>query len=118
MYCRPSQPSAEPADLDFPALQNSETLADYGHGALVKVAEGSRRRIANDAAVNQLPRVMPSLHRYLCHPRQGLAVLLDRGCVAKDENLRLSGHGEIFLNAYAPGAIRFDVQPLACRRWC
>src|SRR5262249_17031564 len=116
MYRRPGEPGPKPADLDFPALQHSETLTDYGHGALVKVAEGGRRGIANYAAVNQLPCVTPSLHRHLRNAWQRFAVLIERGRIADDENLGVSGYGEIFLNAYAPCAIRFDVQPLACWR--
>src|SRR6516162_2193295 len=116
VHRRPGEPGPKPTDLDFPALQHSETLADYGHGALVKVAEGSRRGIPNYAAVNQLSRVTPSLHRHLRNPWQRFAVLIEGGGVADDEDLGVSGHGEIFLNAYAPRAIRFDVQPLARRR--
>src|SRR5215469_10864202 len=116
MHRRPGEPGSKPADLDFPALQHSETLADYGHGALVKVAEGSRRGIPNYVAVNQLSRETPSLHRHLRNPWQRFAVLIEGGRVADDENLGVSGHGEVFLNAHASRAIRFDVQPLACRR--
>jgi len=54
-------PSPEPAYLDLATLQHGKTLADYGHAALVKVAEGTRRGIANDAVVNQLSCITPLL---------------------------------------------------------
>jgi hypothetical protein len=52
VHRRPSEPSPEAADLDFPALQHGKTLADYGHAAFVKVAERRRRGIADNAAAN------------------------------------------------------------------
>ena len=116
VYCRPSEPCPEPAYLDLAALQHSETLAHYGHGALVKVAKGARRRITNDAAVNQLCCITALLHRHLGNPWQRFAILIEGCCIADDENLGVSGHGEVFLNAYPPRAIRLGVQPLACRR--
>ena len=65
---RPSEPGPEPAHLDLAALKNRKTFADYGHGAFVKVAEGTRIGFAYDAAVNQLSCIAPLLHRYLGNP--------------------------------------------------
>ena len=42
--------------------------------------------------------------------------MIERRRITDHENLWMLGHGEIFLNAYAPRAIRLGVQPLACRR--
>src|SRR5690242_21732817 len=60
----PSEPSREPAYLDFAALQHSKTFADYRHAALVKVAKWTRKGTVNNATVNQLSRITPLLH---CH---------------------------------------------------
>src|ERR1700739_137504 len=109
----PGQPSQKAAYFDFRALQHRKTLADYGHGALVKVAEGTRRRIANDAAVNQLSCITPLLHCHLCNARKGFAVLIEGCRIAHDENLGMCWHCEIFLNANPPCTIHLDVQPLS-----
>jgi len=114
----PSEPSPEPAYLHLAALQHSKTLADHRHAALVKVAKWARRKVTYDAAVNQLSGITSLLNRYLSNPWQRFAILVKRGRIAHHKNLGVSGHSKIFLNAYPPGAICFDVEPLARRRGC
>src|SRR5260370_28268731 len=108
----PGQPSQKAAYLNFAALQHSKTLSDHGHGALVKVAKGTRRRTANDAAVNQPSGITPLLHRHLRDSRKRFTVLIEGCRIAHDENLGMCWHREIFLNANPPATIHLDIQPL------
>src|SRR5215472_15397391 len=111
VHRRPSEPCADSACLDFAALQHSKTLAHHSHAAFVKVAEGSRWWIANDAIENQLSCITPLLHRHLRYAWQRFAVLIEGCRVADHENLGMAGHGKIVLNANPARAVCFDVQP-------
>src|SRR5215472_8066578 len=118
VYRRPSEPRADPAYLDFATLQHRKTLAHDGHAALVKVTEGTKRWFANNAVVNQLSCITPLLHRHLRYTWQRFAVLIEGHRIADNENLGISGHGKVFLNAYPPCVIHFGIQPLARGRGC
>src|SRR5215475_6208925 len=116
MHGSPSEPSREAAKLDSTALQHSETLSHNCHVALVKVAELGWVGITNNTIVNRVARIPPLLNRYLSHSWKGFTVLIKRRRVAHDKNLGMSGHSEILLNSYSPGAICFDVEPFTRRR--
>jgi hypothetical protein len=97
-------------------FQDSKALPYYSHVSLIEVREGATRwRSAGNSAVNHLGGVASLLHRHLRNAGQRLAIFLERCGIADDKNLWMSGNREVTLNAYSAGAIRFYVQPLACR---
>src|SRR6476660_2741864 len=69
MDCGPREPRDVAAYMDTASLQNGETLADYGHAALVEVAKRLGRRLAGQTPVDQSPDIATLLHRHLRHPR-------------------------------------------------
>jgi hypothetical protein len=58
----------------------------------------------------------PHLFRGRRHARHGLAVLRDRSQIADDENLWMSGRGEIGIDQHAPGAVERHVERARQRR--
>src|SRR5262249_53831851 len=79
-------------------------------------AERSRRGLSFDATLNQPPRIAALLHRHLCNPGQRSSTLLEGRRVADHEDLWMTGHGEIRLDADPAGAVRRRLEPLARRR--
>src|SRR5262245_39974553 len=97
-------------------LQDGKTLAHDGHVPLIKVAKRTRRSFAGYVSMNLPPCIAPLLHRHLSYTEQRLTVLIERRGVAHYEDLRVSLHSEVLLNAYPPGAVCVHIQPLARRR--
>src|ERR1700690_210667 len=94
----PSEPSPEPAHLDFATLQYGKSLAHDGHTSFVKVAKRIGRTLASFTAMNHLRRIAPLLHCHLRNTWQRLAVLIERRSITHDKNLDMPRHREIFLN--------------------
>src|SRR6266581_3266843 len=111
MHGRPRKKCQEAAETDSAALQNGKVLANYRHVAFVEIPEWPRRRLACNPAVYQAARVAALLHRHLRHAGQRLAIVVQRSGIADHEDLGMTGHGEILLNAHPPGVIRFRTQP-------
>src|SRR5271154_4592794 len=102
--------------MDLAAFKHRKSLADYGHAAFVKIAKLARRRIVRDATANQFPRVTPLLYRHLCHAWEWFAVLIERRSIADHEDLGMTGHRKIFLNAHPSSVVHLRFKPLACGR--
>src|SRR5882724_9855585 len=109
MHGCPSEPSPEPAHLDFATLQHGKSLAHDGHISFVKVAERSGRTLASYTVMNHLRRVAPLLHCYLRNTWQRLVVLIERRSIAHSKYLGMPRHREIFLNTHPASAVRLDV---------
>src|SRR5438128_2208283 len=109
----PCQPREKPAEVQPAALQHGEALANHRHGPFVEVAERRRRRFPGDATVNDGSGVAALLHGHLCDAGQRMTVLIERRRIADDEDLGMSWHAEIWLDAHAAGAIRRRLEPLA-----
>src|SRR5712691_10412097 len=111
----PRQPRDKAAHVHLSALQDGEPLPDDGHVALVEVVEGTGSGLSSYPSVNEPPRIASLLHRHLGHARQRMTILVERGRVTDDEDLRVARHGEILPHADPPGVIRLHLQPLADR---
>ena len=115
MHRGPGEPCDEPANVDFAGLQNGEALADYGQISLIEVAKRCRPRFARDHPVNQLSRIASLLNRYLRDTGQRLAILIERGSITHHKDFRMPRYRDVRLDTHSPGAIGFDIQPLARR---
>ena len=76
---------------------------DRCHAALVEVLEGFRRRLPPKSADDLAGRVFAALHGHLGNTGQ----VVQRHHVADDEDLRVSGQGEILVHLHATGPIDF-----------
>ena len=65
----PCEPCQKAAYADLAALQNGETLADYGHVSFVEIAKWLRPRFAGNTPTDQFSGVPPLLNRHLGHAR-------------------------------------------------
>src|SRR5499425_101755 len=109
----PCEPGEKTAEAQPAGLQDRETFADDRHRAFVEIAKRGRCGLAVDAAVNHLARIAALLHRDLSDAGQRPAVLIERGRIPDDEDLRVARHADIRLDANAARAIRRRLQPLA-----
>src|SRR5215470_5661683 len=93
MHGGPCHPRQKAAEVDPTAVQHGEALADDSHGSFVEVPERLQRGLPLDASANQPRRIAPLLHRNLRDSGERTTVLIERGRVADDEDLRMTGHG-------------------------
>src|SRR5215467_14493435 len=100
---RPNQPCPEPAHLDLAALQDGKTLAHHSHSALVEIAKRSRLLAVSNAGVDEFSCIASLLHSHLRHAGQRFAILLECSSIANHKNFRMSGHGQVVLNAHPTG---------------
>src|SRR5262245_64626473 len=112
----PCQPRREPAQLDGAGIQNGEAAPDHCHVAFVEITEWWRRRTASLSIANNLADITALLHGDLRNARQRLAILIKRGRVADDEDLRMARHTTILLDPHASGLVSWRAQPFACGR--
>src|SRR5215470_16139965 len=99
--------------MEAAGLQHRVALANDCHRPLVEVTERWQRGIATDAPRDQSAGVASLLHRNLSDAAERLSVLVERCGVSEHEDVRMSSHREVALNAHAACAIRVDVQPPA-----
>src|SRR5262249_49223720 len=115
MHRGPCHPREKAAEAQSTAFQHGEALADNRHAPFVEVAERSWRGLSFDATLNQPPRIAALLHRHLRHPGQRPPTLREGRGAAAHEDLWMTGHGEIRLDAAPAGAVRRRLEPLARR---
>src|SRR5262249_31300824 len=111
----PRQPRREPAQLDKAGIQNGAAAPDHGHVAFVKIAERWWHGTPGLAMRDHFAHETSLLHGHLRDPGQRLAILIERGRVADDEDLWIARHTAIWLHAYASGPVGRRLQPGA--RW-
>ena len=89
--------------------------ADGGHIALVEVAEGGAR-LAVEIRGDDFGHMIAHLHGRLGHAGNLVAVLLEMGQVAQDENFRQARRVEPVIDDHAAALVGWRAQQLAQRR--
>ena len=77
----PHQPGDESSEVDTPLYSNGESFPDDRHGALVEVAERTRRGLPRDPPADEPSRVASLLHRDLRDTRERPSLLPEYGRV-------------------------------------
>ena len=102
MDTEPHQPCEEAGEMNSLAdAGDGMEPGDGRHAALVEVLEGLARRLSAEPAYDLAGRVLATPAWRLGHARQ----VVQRHHVAHDENLRMSGQGEIRVHLHPTGAI-------------
>ena len=109
MHEAPGQPREDPGKLDPGDLGDRLRPANDRHAALVEEVEGETG-LPFELAAEILRRVTPLLHRHRRRPGKRLTLLLERGEIADDRDLGMARHGQVRLDADAPGPVEGRVE--------
>src|SRR5215469_16958174 len=99
----PCKPGQESAYLDDGGIHNGKASSYHRHVAFVEITERWRRRTSSHSIPDHFADIATLLHGHLRNPGQRLAVLIERGGVADDEDLRMAGQAAIPLDPHTSG---------------
>src|SRR5262249_29917650 len=109
----PRKPGRESAHLDDAGIHNGKAPSYHRHVAFVEITERRRRRTSSHSIADHFTDKATLLHGHLRNPRQRLAVLIERGGVADDEDLGMARHAAIPLDPHTSGPVGRRIQPFA-----
>src|SRR5215471_2247883 len=117
----PDEPGDKTGDVKTKDIGNGGEAADDGHVTLVEIFE-RLCGAAGETVLDRISRVAPTLNGHLGNPGKLFARVVEGKCqITDNENFRVAGNGEVWIDLEAADAIGFDAEAIsdfACERSC